>query len=151
MLHRSLGPDAEFRFVDVSPFRSARAWRAAYTHPDFPRRARAFPAHPCLYEIARDDGAQDAAEHSVVIDAVELDAADDLAFLAAWDAARGALRGRPGHRGTRLHRSLMAETDFRFVEVSWWDDPAAFDAAALEPVLAAGRSHRALYEVIRRC
>ncbi|MEA2359184.1 MAG: hypothetical protein QOI62_2444 [Solirubrobacteraceae bacterium] len=147
-LHRSLRGDAEFRFVDVSPFRSAREWRATNTHPDFPR-PRSFASHPCLYEVAREDHRAPGPEASVLIDAVEVADADDPAFLAAWEGARAMLRSCPGYLGARLHRSVMAEADFRFVDVAWWETPEAFAAAAVGRDLAGTRSHAALYEVVR--
>ena len=45
-LHRSLGPAAEFRFVNVAEWASAAAFQAATTHPAFPGRDMPFPAHP---------------------------------------------------------------------------------------------------------
>jgi heme-degrading monooxygenase HmoA len=148
-LHRSLHRDAEFRFVDVSPFRSAREWRAAHTHPDFPRARASFASHPCLYEVAREDSPGPLAPAArVLIDVVEVSADDDAAFLAAWDDLREALRRHAGYLGARLHRSVMAEADFRFVDVAWWATPEAFGAAAVEADLAGTRSHRALYEVV---
>jgi heme-degrading monooxygenase HmoA len=148
-LHRSLRADAEFRFVDVSPFRSAREWRAANTHPDRPRRPQSFPSHPCLYEVAREDARAAGPQASVLIDAVEVADADDRAFMAAWEAARAMLRTCPGYLGARLHRSVMVEADFRFVDLAWWESPEAFAAAAVGGDLAETRSHRALYEVVR--
>ena len=45
-LHRSLGPDADFRFVNVAEWASAAAFQAATSHPAFPGRDLPFPAHP---------------------------------------------------------------------------------------------------------
>jgi len=42
-LHRSLGPDADFRFVNVAEWASAAAFQAATTHPGFPGRDMPFP------------------------------------------------------------------------------------------------------------
>ena len=50
-MHRSLDPDAEFRFVNVARWESAEAWRAAFA--GFKQRDIGAPveAHPALYEI----------------------------------------------------------------------------------------------------
>jgi heme-degrading monooxygenase HmoA len=45
-LHRSLGPDADFRFVNVARWASPAAFRAAIAQPGFPGRDLPFPAHP---------------------------------------------------------------------------------------------------------
>jgi len=54
-LHRSLSPDADFRFVNVAQWSSAEAFRAAVGRPEF--RAGGFPytAHPALFEVVRED------------------------------------------------------------------------------------------------
>jgi heme-degrading monooxygenase HmoA len=54
VLHRSLGPDAEFRF-NVAEWASPPAFQAATAQPDFPGREVRFGAHPGLYEILRED------------------------------------------------------------------------------------------------
>ena len=54
-LHRSLSPDADFRFVNVALWESADAFRAATSHPEFRAAAGLFPAHPALYEVVRAD------------------------------------------------------------------------------------------------
>src|SRR6266540_3700991 len=54
-LHRSLAPDAEFRFVNIAAWPSAAAFQAAIDDPAF-REATAEisgRAHPSLYEVAR--------------------------------------------------------------------------------------------------
>src|SRR5215208_2871541 len=50
-LHRSLGPDAEFRFVNVAEWASPAAFQAAIAQPDFPGRDMPFAAHPGLYQV----------------------------------------------------------------------------------------------------
>jgi heme-degrading monooxygenase HmoA len=54
-LHRSLSPEADFRFVNVGFYQSPQAFQAAVRHPDFQRAAAAIPyrAHPGLYEPIR--------------------------------------------------------------------------------------------------
>jgi heme oxygenase (mycobilin-producing) len=49
-LHRSVGPDPDFRFVNVARWASAEAFAAAITDPAFPAAAQVpYPAHPALY------------------------------------------------------------------------------------------------------
>jgi hypothetical protein len=52
-LHQSLGPDPDFRFVNVGRYASAEAFRAAVGDPRF-RTAAPVPyrPHPGLYRIA---------------------------------------------------------------------------------------------------
>jgi heme-degrading monooxygenase HmoA len=45
-LHRSLGPDAEFRFVNLAEWASAAAFQAATSHSDFPGRDMPFRPIP---------------------------------------------------------------------------------------------------------
>jgi heme-degrading monooxygenase HmoA len=54
-LHRSLAPDAPYRFVNIARWASAEAFRAAIGHPDFPGKAAPHPSHPALYEVVRTD------------------------------------------------------------------------------------------------
>jgi heme-degrading monooxygenase HmoA len=54
-LHQSLGPDAEFRFVNVAEWASPAAFQAATGQPDFPGRDMPFPAHPGLYQVVAED------------------------------------------------------------------------------------------------
>jgi heme-degrading monooxygenase HmoA len=49
-LHRSVGPDPDFRFVNVARWASAEAFTAAITDPGFQAAAQLpYPAHPALY------------------------------------------------------------------------------------------------------
>ena len=155
-LHRSLGTDAEFRFVNVAEWASPAAFQAATSQPDFPGRDLPFPAHPGLYEVLRED--PPAAEDPggvVLVNAFEVPPDDDDAFLANWEASRAFLHTQPGYLATRLHRSLSPETDFRFVDVGRHTSPQAFQTAIGQPEFrqaAAAIQHRAhpgLYEAIR--
>jgi heme oxygenase (mycobilin-producing) len=156
-LHRSLGPDAEFRFVNVAEWASAAAFQAATSHPDFPGRNMPFPAHPDLYQVVAEDPPSGEEPGGVVlINAFEVPPDGDDAFLASWEASRQFLRAQSGYLATRLHRSLSPETDFRFVNVGRYASPQAFQAAIGQPEFrqaAAAIQHRAhpgLYEVVRR-
>jgi heme oxygenase (mycobilin-producing) len=54
-LHRSLAPDAEFRFVNVARWASARAFRDATSQPEFRSAPVPFRFHASLYEVVRED------------------------------------------------------------------------------------------------
>jgi heme-degrading monooxygenase HmoA len=156
-LHRSLGPDAEFRFVNVAEWTSAAAFQAATTQPDFPGRDLPFPAHPGLYQVVAEDPPPGEDPGGVVlINAFEVPADADDAFLASWEASRQFLRAQPGYLATRLHRSLSPAADFRFVNIGRYASPQAFQAAIGRPEFreaAAAIQHRAhpgLYEIIQR-
>jgi heme-degrading monooxygenase HmoA len=156
-LHRSLGPDAEFRFVNLAEWASSVAFQSATSHPEFPGRDMPFPAHPGLYQVVAEDPPPGEDPGGVVlINAFEVPADTDDAFLASWEASRQFLRAQPGYLATRLHRSLSPEPDFRFVNVGRYANPQAFQAAISQPKFreaAAAIQHRAhpgLYEVVRR-
>ena len=53
-LHRSLSPDAEFRYVNVALWSSAEAFRAATSQPEFRNRQSGFQFHAALYEVVRE-------------------------------------------------------------------------------------------------
>jgi heme-degrading monooxygenase HmoA len=155
-LHRSLTPEADYRFVNVAPFRSVDEWEAAISSPDFPGRDMRFAAHPSLYEVIREDPAPAGAEPgAVLINAFEVSAADDERFLEGWEHMRDALRDHRGYLGTRLHRSLYDGADFRFVNVAPWSTAQAFAQAVASADIRAtagrmpGRAHPSLYEVLR--
>ena len=155
-LHRSVGPDAEFRFVNVAEWASPAALQGATAQPDFPGRDMPFPSHPGLYQVVTED--QPPAEDPggvVLINAFEVPPDADDAFVSAWEATRQVLRDQPGYLATRLHRSLSPDTRFRFVNIGRYEGPQAFQAAVGQPgfrqVAAAiqHRAHPSLYEVVR--
>jgi heme oxygenase (mycobilin-producing) len=136
---------------------SATAFQPATNHPDFPGRDLPFPAHPGLYQVVAEDPPPGEDPGGVVlINAFEVPADGDDAFLAAWEATRHFLRTHPGYLATRLHRSLAPDADFRFVNIGRYESPQAFQAAVGQPGFrqaAAAIQHRAhpsLYEVVRR-
>jgi heme-degrading monooxygenase HmoA len=92
-------------------------------------------------------------EPVVLINAFEVPAGQDEAFLEGWERARAFLATQPGYLSTRLHRSLSPTADFRFVNVALWQSPQAFQAAMAQPGFAdAGipfLSHPSLYGVVR--
>jgi heme oxygenase (mycobilin-producing) len=54
-LHRSLSPDADFRFVNVALWESEQAFRDATSQPEFGNAPVAFRFHASLYEVVRED------------------------------------------------------------------------------------------------
>jgi heme-degrading monooxygenase HmoA len=83
-LHRSLGPDAEFRFVNLAEWASPTAFQTTTAQPDFPGRAKPFPAHPGLYQVVAEDPPPGEDPGGVVlVNAFEVPADGDDAFLAA--------------------------------------------------------------------
>jgi heme-degrading monooxygenase HmoA len=54
-LHRSLAPDADFRFVNVALWESEQAFRDATSQPEFRAAPVPFPFHASLYEVVRED------------------------------------------------------------------------------------------------
>ena len=64
----------------------------------------------------------------ILINAFEVPAGADEAFLTHWMRARDALPGQAGYLDTRLHRSLAPGARFRFVIIGRWTSLAAFPA-----------------------
>jgi heme oxygenase (mycobilin-producing) len=54
-LHRSLAPDADFRFVNVALWESEQAFREATSQPEFSNAPVAFRFHASLHEVVRKD------------------------------------------------------------------------------------------------
>jgi heme-degrading monooxygenase HmoA len=54
-LHRSLSPDASFRFVNVALWESAQAFRDATSQPEFRSAPVPLRFHASLYEVVRED------------------------------------------------------------------------------------------------
>jgi heme-degrading monooxygenase HmoA len=153
-LYRTLRPDAEFRFVNVAPVESRKAWREAIGDAELPGGAMPFKAHSGLFDVAHEDGAPEGAGGAILINPFEVPAGDDERFLTAWDGARQLLATQRGYLGTRLQRSLAAAR-FRFVDIVRWSSPLAYSKAIRRPEFqhAAAAlpfpSHPSLYQVIR--
>jgi heme-degrading monooxygenase HmoA len=92
-------------------------------------------------------------EPVVLINAFEVPAGADEAFLHAWERTRAFLATQEGYLSTRLHRSLSPTADFRFVNVAVWRSPAEFQAAICRPGFAdvpvPFPAHPSLYQVVR--
>src|SRR5947209_12709452 len=93
-----------------------------------------YPAHPALYEVVReDDPARDFGPAVTLINPFEVPADGDGEFLQGWEGSRNYLRTQEGYLGTRLHRSIAPDADFRFVNVGWYASSQAFQAAITSP------------------
>lgn len=54
-LHRSITPDADFRFVNVALWESAEDFRAATSRPEFRNAAFPYRFHAALYQVVTTD------------------------------------------------------------------------------------------------
>jgi heme-degrading monooxygenase HmoA len=150
-LHKSLAPEAVFRFVNVAEV-SMDAWHQAVSDPDFPRDVPG-RSNPSLYEIAFEDEPTDAGG-PVLINPFHVPEEDDAEFRAGWQRARDALRDQDGYLGTRLYRTLDPDARFRFVNVAPWRSPQHFmtalqsDAFQRTAADMHHTAHPALYRVV---
>lgn len=93
----------------------------------------------------------------VLINAFEVDPADEAAALAYWERAADHLRKQPGFVETRLHRAVVPGARFSLVNVATWRSVEDFRAATADPAFRAlvgpemdrFPHHPGLYEVIR--
>ncbi len=152
-LHRSLQPQAEFRYVNVAEIESVDAWQAAVMDPAFPRDMPGIP-HPGLYEPIREDPTADEVEGVILINPFEVTDDRDEEFLAGWERARDFLREQPGYLGTRLHRSIYSPVEFRYVNRGTFATAEAFGRAISDPAFPGSampyKAHPMLYEIVRR-
>jgi heme-degrading monooxygenase HmoA len=150
-LHRSLAPEAEFRFVNVARWRSPRDFQAAMAAPGFPGRQLLYVSHPALYQVVAEDDAPvgpdpagsdpaglEPAGAVLLINLFEVPASDEDDFMSSWEQARSLMRARPGYLGTRLHCSLAPDAEFRFVNIAAWPSAGAFQAAIDDPAFSRG-------------
>jgi heme oxygenase (mycobilin-producing) len=90
----------------------------------------------------------------VLINAFEVPAEEDEAFLRGWERAQAFLSTQEGYLSTRLHRSLSPTADLRFVNVALWQSEQTFQAATSQPAFRNAsvpfRFHASLYEVVRK-
>jgi heme oxygenase (mycobilin-producing) len=93
-------------------------------------------------------------EPVVLINAFEVPAGEDEAFLEGWERTRAFLSVQDGYLSTRLHRSLSPAADFRFVNVALWESEQAFRDATSQPEFRNAPVpfpfHASLYEVVRQ-
>ena len=77
-------------------------------------------------------------------------------FLDSWEKANRILKEQSGFVSTALHEAISASPEFRFVNISRWDNADAFRAAMQNhdyqhaaARLAAFPVHASAYEVVR--
>jgi heme-degrading monooxygenase HmoA len=91
----------------------------------------------------------------VLINPFEVPEGKDEAFLVEWEAAKAFMARQPGYISTRLHRSLVPNARFRFINVAEWATVEDFQAALNHPAFVKLREATpfahfpAVYEVIR--
>ena len=89
-----------------------------------------------------------------LINAFEVPRDADEAFIAAWERARDFLAAREGFSRTALHRALLPDVPFRFVNVARIESPDAWKRAIADPAFPGGEmpfpAHPGLYEVVHR-
>ena len=152
-LHRSLQPQADFRYVNVAEIESVEAWQAAVMDPAFPRDMAGTP-HPGVYEPIRADPTSEEAECVVLINPFVVADEEDDGFLAGWERARDFLREQPGYLGTRLYRGIYSPVEFRYVNRGAFATAERFGRAISDPAFPGRampyKAHPMLYEVVRR-
>jgi heme-degrading monooxygenase HmoA len=154
-LHQSITPQADFRFINVAQWASAAEFRAATGQLGAQGVSVPYRAHPSLYEVVREDEPTVMSESAVVlINPFEVPAGADEEFIASWEVARNYMRYQPGYLHTRLHRSILPDADFRFINIAGWESAEAFRAAVeSRGFQQIGRppypAHPALYRVVR--
>jgi len=65
----------------------------------------------------------------IFINSFEVPVGRDEDFLLMWKQIDDYMRGKPGYRWRRLHRSLDPEARLRYVNVAGWESAEHFDAA----------------------
>lgn len=87
--------------------------------------------------------------------AYEVSAEDAERFMDSWKRAQAFMKEQPGLLSTKLHKAVSAAPDFRFVNVTRWQNADAFRAATQSPGFqeASGRLgafhiHAAVYDVV---
>jgi heme-degrading monooxygenase HmoA len=87
-----------------------------------------------------------------LINAFEVPAAADQAFVAAWTQARDRLATLPGYGGATLHRALLPGARFRYVNVGLWQTAGHFRTATAAAGIRAGTfpfpAHPGLYQAV---
>jgi len=91
-----------------------------------------------------------------LVNCFEIPAGREDEFFALWQQVNNYMRAKKGYLGHKLHRSLVPDARFRFVNVAQWASAEDFQASHDEgfrkllsqPAWAAFRSTPALYEVV---
>ena len=74
---------------------------------------------------------------ATLINCFEVAPEQDQRFLQLWHQADDLLRGRGGHRTTRLHKALGPQARFRYVNVAELDSVETWQSAVAGPEFAA--------------
>ena len=91
----------------------------------------------------------------VLINPFEVPEGQDEAFLAEWEAAKAFMERQPGYISTRLHRSLVPNARFCFINMAEWETVEHFQTALQHPEFVTLRDATpfahfpAIYEVVR--
>ena len=91
-----------------------------------------------------------------LVNCFEVPAGRDDEFFRLWQQVNTYMRRKRGYLEHKLHRSLQADAQFRFINVARWASQADFDAAhddgfralVTQDAWAPFRSRPALYEVV---
>jgi heme oxygenase (mycobilin-producing) len=93
---------------------------------------------------------------ATLINVFEVPAEREKEFLSMWEAADSLLRSQGGYLVTRLHRALMPDARFRFVNVAeldsverWREVIGTTEFRALGEQMSQFRPSPGLYQVIR--
>ena len=95
-------------------------------------------------------------ENVVLINPFEVEEGKEDEFLRRWQQAADHMRTQPGFVNTRLHRAVLPDARFRFVNVAEWRSAKDWQAAMSSSRIRALReewswppSYPSLYEVVR--
>ena len=77
-------------------------------------------------------------------------------FFSLWQQVNTYMRGKKGYLEHKLHRSLVPDANFRFINIARWASledfqaahDAGFQALVSQPAWSEFRSSPALYEVV---
>lgn len=92
----------------------------------------------------------------VLVNCFEVPTGRENEFFSLWQQVNTYMRNKQGYLGHKLHRSLVPDARFRFVNVAQWKSRADFDAAhdagfrsiVTQPEWSAFVSFPTLYEVV---
>ncbi len=90
-----------------------------------------------------------------LVNCFEVPAGREEEFLGLWKQVNAYMQTKPGYLGHQLHRAVVADARFRFVNVAQWASAAHFESAhdegfralVSQPGWAPFRQQPGLYEV----
>jgi quinol monooxygenase YgiN len=94
-------------------------------------------------------------DNVVLINPFEVPERTDDEFLRWWDRAAEFMRAQSGFVSTRLHRAVLPDARFRFINVAEWKSIGDWQAAMSSPTMqevvrdSAVTAFPSLYEVVR--